>query len=537
MHDENVPVLIVGGGSVGLAAALFLSRLGVKVLVVERHATTSIHPRARGINYRTLEIFRVAGLEAAIREAGAALAKSNISLLVNTLAGKEIRRFGGLEDTAESRARLAQVTPTTWGLCAQDELEPLLAKTAQAYGAEIRFNHELMSFKQDTGCVIATILDHTTGNQYTVRADYMLATDGGNSPVRRKLEIGETGRGALGFYVGIYFRADLSELVQGREFVMCFVKNSEAPGTIASVNNRDRWVFNTEYEPTNGVTAADFTPERCVELVRKAVGLPELEVELLSVLPWEAAVRVADRYQVGRVFLAGDAVHVMPPAGAFGMNTGIQDVHNLAWKLAMVLNRQANPALLNTYEAERRPVGKFTAEQAGLRMDFRGGGGRPKPDAEANKPKLIDDLTMILGFRYPTPTVGAIEPFGDELVLDGEPGTRAPHSWLEKAGQRISTLDLFDQHFVLLAGEEGTAWIEAAQEIATQRGIILDGYRIGETGDLKDPDQSWYNSYGVTPTGAVLVRPDGFVAGRSPDMVEAASGQTLVEVLDAALNF
>ncbi len=535
MNDENVPVLIIGGGSVGVAAALFLSRLGVKVLLVERHTTTSIHPRARGINYRTLEIFRAAGLEAAIREAGSALAKSNISLLVNTLAGKEIRRFGGLEDTAESRARLAQFTPTTWCLCAQDELEPLLATTAQTYGAEIRFNHELMSFAQTAGGVTATILDRTTGNQYTVRAAYMLATDGGNSPVRRSLEISETGRGALGFYVGIYFRADLSELVQGREFVMCFVKNAEAPGTIASVNNRDRWVFNAEYEPTNGITAADFTPERCIELVRKAVGVPDLEVELLSVLPWEAAVRVADRYQVGRVFLAGDAVHVMPPAGAFGMNTGIQDVHNLAWKLAMVLKGQAAPTLLATYEAERRPVGKFTAEQAGLRMDFRGGGGRPKPDAEANKPKLIDDLTMILGYRYPTTVTETVAPFSDELVLSGEPGTRAPHIWLEKAGQLISTLDLFDQHFVLLAGEEGRAWVEAAPKVATQRGIVLDSYRIGETGDLKDPEQSWYNSYGVTPTGAVLVRPDGFVAWRSVSSPQLPE-QTFVVALDAILN-
>src|SRR5205085_1136507 len=140
------------------------------------------------------------------------------------------------------------------------------------------------------------------------RADYLIATDGANSPIRQKLGIRMAGRGLLGHYMGIYFRADLTDLVRGREFIMCFVKNAEAPGTISSINNRDRWVFNTEYDPEDGISPASFTEERCLELVRKAIGLPQLEVELLSVLPWEAAVSLAESYRAGRIFLAGDAV-------------------------------------------------------------------------------------------------------------------------------------------------------------------------------------------------------------------------------------
>jgi len=514
MHDENTPVLIVGGGAVGLSAALLLSQLGVRTLLIERRATTSNHPRARGLNYRTMEIFRSAGLEDAIREAGAALANIKLSLLVETLAGKEIRRFGGFED-AESLARLQQLTPVTWCFCAQDELEPLLVATAQNSGAEIRFGTELVALEQDQTGVTATVLDRNTDTQHKIRAAYLLATDGAHSFVRQELEIGQSGRGTIGHYIGIYFRADLSELIKGREFAMCFVKNAAAPGTLSSVNNRDRWVFNLEYEPGAGNTAADFDAARCVKLVQTMVGLPTLKVELLNVQPWEAAVQIADRYQVGRIFLAGDAVHVMPPAGAFGLNTGIQDVHNLAWKLAEVLDEQADPALLDSYEAERRPVGQVTVEQAALRLDFRGGG-RPKSTAPIDAPKLLEDLDMILGYRYNSAAVSEARfetPFDDQLKLEAQSGTRAPHYWLEKEGKQISTLDLFGKNYVWLVGKDGSTSNEIA--IPMPQKVKPDVYRIASDGDLQDPTDNWHTTYGTSQAGAVLVRPDGCVAWRS----------------------
>lgn len=517
MYDE-VQVLIVGAGPVGLSAALFLARLGVRVLVVERHSGISNHPRARGLNYRTMEIFRTIGLEDSIREAGAALADIKLSLLIETLAGKELRRFGDFED-AESLAKLAQLTPVKWCFCAQDELEPLLLKAAQSYGAKIQFEHKLESFTQDENFVTATIKELETNRSYKVKATYLLAADGANSSVRNELNIGESGRGTVAHYVGIYFKADLHELIKGREFAMAFVKNRAAPGTLSSVNNKDRWVFNVEYYPENNQDASDFTPERCIEFVRTMVGLPDLEVELLSVQPWEAMAKVAERYQVERVFLAGDAVHVMPPAGAFGMNTGIQDAHNLAWKLAAVLNNKADPSLLETYEAERRPVGKATVEQAILRLDFRGGGRPAQRANQVEQPKLIDDLTMILGYRYPsyasTSDTANFSPFPDELNLKGQVGTHAPHVWLQQNGKLISSLDLFDKKYVLLTSTDNAEWQKVAQELTATQNMGVEIFSIGEGGDLQDPDSNWLAAYDLTSTGAVLVRPDGFVAWKS----------------------
>lgn len=538
MYDENIAVLIVGGGSVGLSASVFLSHLGVPSLLVERHATTSIHPRARGLNYHTLELFRTVKLEEAIRAAGSALAESRYSILVHTLAEKEIRRFGGLEESAESRERLNKLTPTSWCFCAQDELEPILVGAARANGADLRFSTELISLEQDSDSVIAKVMERATGRQYSIRADYLIATDGASSPIRQKLGIRMAGRGVLGHYMGIYFRADLTELVRGREFIMSFVKNSEAPGTLSSINNRDRWVFNTEYDPEDGISPASFTEERCLELVRKAIGLPQLEVELLSVLPWEAAVSMAESYQAGRIFLAGDAVHMMPPAGAFGLNTGIQDVHNLAWKLASVTKGSATSSLLDTYEAERRPVGQVTVEQAAIRLDFRGSGKPSKPPTDSNGPAMIDDMAMIFGHQYNSRAVAGAQqtfPFLENLELLGQPGTRAPHLWLEHDGKRLSTLDLFDKSFVLLVGANGEAWSKAAQSIATERNLALACYRIGVGGNFVEVEGNWEAAFRVTSEGAVLVRPDGFVAWRSANH-EAFPEKKLLEIFDQLLG-
>ncbi len=358
----DTPVLIAGGGPAGLAAALLLARHGVPPLLVERHAGTSIHPRARGLNVRTMEILRTVGLEGDVRDAGAALATSRYMLFVDTLAGEEIRRVPDADLLPVGEA-LARVTPCDWGRCAQDELEPVLATAARAHGADLRFGTDLVSFSQDADGVSATLADRATGAHRAVRAQYLVAADGAHSLVRESLGVpmaglGPVSRGQLGHFVNVYFRANLSDLVRGREFILCFVERPGAESLLLAVNNADRWLFNVEYDPDRGETPDAFTPARCVALIKAAIGLPDLDVEILSVLPWEGAALIADRFQAGRAFLVGDAAHVMPPAGGFGLNTGVQDAHNLAWKLALVLKGTADPALLDTYEAERRPVAR-----------------------------------------------------------------------------------------------------------------------------------------------------------------------------------
>jgi putative polyketide hydroxylase len=529
MFDETVPVLIVGAGPVGLTAALLLARQGVHSILVERHTSTSIHPRAKVINTRVMEQFRLMGLEERIRAAGTELTRSQYWLFVETLAGREIRRVSR-RDLFEVSPQVEQISPTSRAMCAQNQLEPLLVEEAEKSGCTLRFTTELVSFEQDDSGVTAHVRERSSGTEYAIHADYLIAADGARSPIRHMLGIAMEGTEAISHHANIYFRADLSKLVQDRLFSMCFVENPEVRGILAPVNNRDLWQFHARYNPTEGTAFEDFTEVYCVEVVRKVVGLPQLDVEILSVLPWEVAIHVADHFQQGRIFLAGDAVHVMPPSGGFGMNSGIQDVHNLCWKLAAVINGPASPALLATYEAERRPVDLFTAEQAGARLENRDA----LAQALHKKLERIDEIIVTLGYRYASAAVVAQDesaPSIETLDLSGRPGTRAPHVWLQRNGRQISTLDLFNKHFVLLAGHEGEGWCEAARDVAACLGLSLDVYRVGETdADLVDVEGHWAASYGIQPAGAVIVRPDGFVGWRTKRS-ESPSQQSLEAVM------
>jgi putative polyketide hydroxylase len=519
MHSEQIPVFIVGGGLVGLSAALFLAHRQIPVTLIERHAGTSIHPRARGYHFRTMELFRELGLEEAVRKAGETLAPSRGMLrgetLVAALATAEKQPSALLQPAGSEQQE--QVSPCTFSRCTQDLLEPILLAAARQAGANVRFGVELVSLEQDEQAVSVTIVDRASGTFSRLRADYLIAADGAQSPVRRCLGITMSGQGSLGHQLNILFEADLHSLVQGREFSLCQIHRSDMHGMFTAINNANRWVFHLSYSPELGEQPEEFSPERCQDLLRTALGLPEIPIEIKSILPWEAALRTADHFQQKRVFLAGDAAHQMPPTGGFGASTGIADAHNLAWKLAAVLRGEAAPALLETYETERRAVARLTSEQAGLRADRLSGVVREKC------PAYLDDLVVVAGYQYRSPAIVAEDERQESqpghLQLDGRPGTRAPHIRVELQRKRISTLDLFGQHFVLLYGSGNETVAEAAREVSLCAGINLKAYAIGPGGDLLDRERRWQEAYGITDEGMVLIRPDGFIAWRSQEQI------------------
>ncbi|MGW2652367.1 FAD-dependent oxidoreductase [Streptomyces sp. NPDC001478] len=537
--DVRVPVLIVGGSLVGLSASLFLGRLGVGHLLVEKHAATSTHPRGRGNNVRTMEIFRGAGVEEPIRAAATVLAENHGILQAGSLTGDDQE---WLFKEIDPGGALARFSPSGWCLCSQNDLEPVLLDRAREQGGDLRFSTELMSFDADASGVTAAVKNRETGEHTTVRADYLIAADGPRSPVREQLRIGRSGAGDLFHNVSITFRSHrLAEVLGDRRFIVCYLTNPEADGALLPVDNVSAWVFHAPWRPDRGETLEDFTDERCAAHIRRAVGAPDLDVEITGRAPWHAAERVADRYSRGRVFLAGDSAHEMSPTGAFGSNTGIQDAHNLAWKLAAVLRGEAGPRLLDTYEAERLPVARATSERASARSGEHSHPGYAAPPTVGGG-KRGGMLNVALGYRYVEGAVLGVGPdrpvVPEGVRLTGEPGSRAPHLWLRRGGERISTLDLYERSFVLLADASDTVWRAAAARVAERLGVRLDAYGIG-TGpgaDLEpEAGADWAEAHGTDREGAVVVRPDGFVAWRAESAV-GNTEQALYEVMAALLR-
>ncbi|MFD9306498.1 FAD-dependent monooxygenase [Streptomyces sp. NPDC060048] len=518
--QQHTPVLVVGAGLAGLSTALFLAWHEVPCLVVERHRGMSPHPRARGINPRAMELMRSVGIEDRVRatESARALAGNSGVYAAQSLAGHQL---GALHEQyfMDVRTDLSRLTPTGWCLCHQDEFEPVIRERAEELGSRFRYGTELVSFRHEDGehGITAELRDRDTGETSTVTADYLVAADGPASPVRAQLGIGVEGPGTTGHFLNIHFEADLAEQLGERRFIMCYTFNDAVRGALMPLDNARRWLLHVTFDP-EAEAPETFTEERCRDLVRAAAGVPDLDVKVVGAMPWEAAGRWAESFGSGRVFVVGDAAHVMPPSGAFGSNTGVQDAHNLAWKLAAVHSGQAGPGLLDSYDAERRPVGAATVEQAVLRSKDRPRLADKEP-APSN-PAIHADTEIWFGGQYRSAAVVASDEDGGPDGVwnphpDGRPGTRAPHVVLEQAGRPVSAIDLFTKDLVLVAGTGARAWAQAGREAARRLGVTLDVRRFGEDG-LADPGESWNTAYGVGREGAVLVRPDGVVAWRSP---------------------
>lgn len=501
-------VLIVGGSLNGLTTALLLAHHGVRCVVVERHADTAIQYKFAGISPRSMEIFRSVGIEEEIRTNRTGDQQAGAIARGKTLADPNIQWLG---PAWEDVAGLGPSQPAT---CDQHRLEPILRAHAERLGADIRFNTEFVAFEQDERGVSARIRDRATGKEEAITADYLIGADGANSTIREALGIPRQGVGALQHFMNVIFDTDMTPMINGKRFTSCFV--TDLNGTITT-REGGRWLLAQPYRPEHGERPEDFDAQYCRKLVRKGAGRSDVKADLVDARHWEVAAYIAERFDKGRAFLLGDAAHVMPPTGAFGGNTGIHDAHNLAWKLAAVIEGAADAALLHSYDSERRPVAECTLAQALARLQawFK----------EQTKPlpppaPIVDGYDVIFGQRYHTGALvsedrDASLSFEKARELSGRPGSRAPHVVVERRGREISTLDLFGRGFVLLTGPTGGAWFEAVARIGQRSRLRLTGHRVGPDGDLRDVESRCLRAYGLGEGGAVLVRPDGFVAWRT----------------------
>lgn len=523
-REQEVPVLIVGGSLVGLTTSLLLSTYGIANLVVERHAGTAIHPRAASFHQRTMEIFRHAGMQQTIEDAAAhEFVQNGAIVAVESLTGKELKYFykswnEGVEDlSATARLFITQVG-----------LEPLLREAAAARGAIHEYGTELLSLTQEGDGVTAVVRSRDSEETRTIRAQYLVAADGAHSGIREHLGITMDGHGSSDC-ITIYFKADMREMIGDRNLSVIYVLNPNLLGFFRFSFDRQSGflsIFSVKDPETgqNRDLVSDLSNERCIEYVRTALGCsPETEIVIDNIQRWEASASSAQQYSKGRVFLVGDAAHTMPPTGGWGGNTGIADAHNLAWKLALVLKGSADASLLDSYDAERRPTGLMTEEQA-----YSIYAGRYAERQTSDTKPLAAQLPaeeVELGSIYRSTALidDSVEPYGaDEEAAVHDPrepmapvGARAPHVDLQRDGVSISTHDLFTDTFVLLAGSAGQSWRDAAIAVAARRNFPLTAVTVGSPGDVVAASHAFEKAYGLPSDGAVIVRPDGIVAWRA----------------------
>ncbi|KAJ5175963.1 uncharacterized protein N7482_001840 [Penicillium canariense] len=522
----NQPVIVVGASLVGLSAALCLASHQVPTIVLEKHSGVSRHPRAIGFTSRTMEIYRSLGIENKDpAPEDFVLERAHVESLTghwhDSSSWSDTERRPKSEKAQEKSAK-AQVPRKEYSVergsaIPQDKLEPILEAFAREHGADIRRQHKLLRVDQDQSGVTATVTD-AEGNEHIIQGSYLIAADGNRSTVRDLLQIPRNGRGYMQTLSSVLFRAPLEQWTKG--IVQFDIEQPDLKAFLASYSD-GRWalMFKDDIDRDEPALRA---------AIYQAVGQPDFPLEIITTGRWELTALVADTFRSGRVFLAGDAAHTLPPnRGGYGANTGIHDVHNLAWKLADVLFGKSSPDLLDTYDAERRPVALLRHDQIFVRADY-----KVHLDLATPAGQKIDDDAMEFGQIYLSKgIIGANDGMPRAKKPDewrGQPGTHMPHFWVLKNGERIPTLDILDQKSWTLVAE-ADEWSDAVSCVRENSSISLRFVQFGKSVQLIQQND-FQQSFGVSRYGAALIRPDGYVAWRIAEApLDAAV--TLNEVL------
>ena len=577
--DIEVPVLIVGGGGAGLTASSLLSGLGIETLLVNALPTTSTLPKAHILNQRAMEIMSDIGTADAIYEIGTPPENfSHTATYVGFKNGTTLRKLECWGNGGKDLEWVA-ASPLLSTNLPQIRLEPILRARAEALAPNaIRFNHELLNFEQDDTGVTAVIKNKDDESEYTVRAQYLMACDGGRT-VGRQLGVEMVGIRRVSSQVSIHLSADFSKIALDPDVLIRWIWVPEIGKMIVMVPmgpknwgpDSEEWVvhLNYAYEDPRMLDAVAVEED-----LRFALGIGDHPIEIHKISNWAAEGITADRFTDGRIFLSGDAAHKHPPTGGLGLTSGMHDVQNLCWKLAAVLKGEANPRLLDTYETERRSSIERNVQRSlenGMQWAITGNllkvddetmtpdekrkhllrGVSEKPE-DADFVQYVSELHAVHSMEFHEQNVeygytynsSAVVPDGSDAkqnpddiriyVMDARPGHPLPHAWIENANrQRISTVNLVKPgHFLLIAGEDGDDWTTAAADVASQLGIHIDAVTIGHMrGDYFDPRLTWTRHRGFDSRGAVLVRSDRFVAWRS-----ATGSNTPIEDLKQALT-